>query len=84
MMEKNNKIFEVKDIKENILELHFFQGQSDYLKENNIKEDERKNAVKAKIAEFFNMKMYAFSLVLVPVVLRFPIWQVFMQKLKRL
>lgn len=25
MMEKNNKIFEVKDIKENILELHFFK-----------------------------------------------------------
>ena len=24
-MEKNNKIFEVKDIKENILELHFFK-----------------------------------------------------------
>lgn len=60
MMEKNNKIFEVKDIKENILELHFFQGQSDYLKENNIKEDERKNAVKAKIAEFFNMKNVCF------------------------
>lgn len=57
---KNNKIFEVKDIKENILELHFFQGQSDYLKENNIKEDERKNAVKAKIAEFFNMKNVCF------------------------
>lgn len=60
MMEKNNKIFEVKDIKENILELHFFQGQSDYLEENNIKEDERKNAVKAKIAEFFNMKNVCF------------------------
>ena len=60
MMEKNNKIFEVKDIKENILELHFFQGQSDYLKKNNIKEDERKNAVKAKIAEFFNMKNVCF------------------------
>ena len=46
MMEKNNKIFEVKDIKENILELHFFQGQSDYLKKNNIKEDERKVSIR--------------------------------------
>lgn len=45
IMEKNNKICEAKDIKENILELHFFQGQSDYLEENNIREDERKNAV---------------------------------------
>ena len=65
-------------MEEKILNLHFFQGQSDYLEENNIKENERKNAVKAKIAEFFNMKNVCF--LFGAVVLRFRIWQVFMQK----
>lgn len=66
-------------MEEKILNLHFYQGKSNYLVENNIKEKEYKQAVKAKIAEFF-----VSSLVLVQVVLRFQIWQVFMQKLKRL
>lgn len=71
-------------MEEKILNLHFYQGKSNYLVENNIKEKEYKQAVKAKIAEFFNMKTFVSSLVLVPVVLRSRIWQVFMQKLKRL
>lgn len=48
------------DFKERILKLNFFQGQSNYLDENNVKEEERKNAIKAKIAEFFNMKNVCF------------------------
>ena len=47
-------------MKEKILNLHFYQGQSNYLVENNIKEKEYKQAVKAKIAEFFNMKNVCF------------------------
>lgn len=47
-------------VEEKILNLHFFQGQSNYLVENNIKEKEYKQAVKAKIAEFFNMKNVCF------------------------
>ena len=46
--------------KEHILNLNFFQGQSDYFFENGINEEEQKNAVKAKIAEFFNMKNVCF------------------------
>ena len=46
--------------KEHILNLNFFQGQSDYFLENGIKDEECKNAVKAKIAEFFNMKNVCF------------------------
>ncbi len=42
-------------MEENILNLHFYQGKSNYLVENNIKEKEYKQAVKAKIAEFFNI-----------------------------
>lgn len=48
------------DAKENIESLNFFQGQSDYLKENNIKDEDRKKAIKAKISEFFNMKNVCF------------------------
>lgn len=46
--------------------LHFFQGQSDYFKENSINIDgnegdnKKKEAVKAKIMEFFNMKNVCF------------------------
>lgn len=46
--------------------LHFFQGQSDYFKENSINIDgnegdnNKKDAVKAKIMEFFNMKNVCF------------------------
>lgn len=46
--------------------LHFFQGQSDYFKENSIDIDgnegdnKKKEAVKAKIMEFFNMKNVCF------------------------
>ena len=47
-------------MEEKILNLHFYQGQSNYLVENNIKEKEYKQAVKAKIAEFFNMKNVCF------------------------
>ena len=39
-------------MEEKILNLHFYQGKSNYLVENNIKEKEYKQAVKAKIAEF--------------------------------
>lgn len=49
------------DDNEKIKSLNFFQGQSDYLKENGLKTDEdRKKAIKAKIAEFFNMKNVCF------------------------
>ena len=47
-------------MEEKILNLHFYQGKSNYLVENNIKEKEYKQAVKAKIAEFFNMKNVCF------------------------
>lgn len=46
--------------KEIIKELHFYQGLSDYFVENSVKEDKYKEAVKAKIAEFFNMKNVCF------------------------
>lgn len=43
-----------------IKELKFYQGLSDYFAENNVKEDRNKEVVKAKIAEFFNMKNVCF------------------------
>lgn len=49
------------DTKENILELNFFQGQSDYLGGNHLLNNEDcKKTIKAKIAEFFNMKNVCF------------------------
>lgn len=43
-----------------ILDINFKQGTSDFFEENNIKKDDRKKCVKAKIAEFFNMKNVCF------------------------
>lgn len=43
-----------------IKELKFYQGLSDYFAENNVKVDRFKEVVKAKIAEFFNMKNVCF------------------------
>ena len=48
------------ETKEIIKELKFYQGLSDYFAENNVKEDRYKEVVKAKIAEFFNMKNVCF------------------------
>jgi len=45
---------------ENIKELNFNQGMSDFFKENSIEEKDREKYVKAKIAEFFNMKNVCF------------------------
>ena len=43
-----------------ILNINFRQGLSDFFEENNIKTDDHKKCVKAKIAEFFNMKNVCF------------------------
>lgn len=43
-----------------ILDINFKQGTSDFFEENNIKKDDHKKCVKAKIAEFFNMKNVCF------------------------
>lgn len=48
------------ETKEIIKELKFYQGLSDYFAENNVKEGRYKEVVKAKIAEFFNMKNVCF------------------------
>lgn len=47
------------DAKEEIKELKFYQGQSDYFAENGIA-DKHKDVVKSKISEFFNMKNVCF------------------------